>query len=66
VSVDVGLVQTNIVRIELADPATLIAHLLTAGVLAVPGSATSVRLVTHADVDDDDVTRAVAAMRAAP
>jgi threonine aldolase len=65
-SVDVALVQTNIVRIEVADPAALIAHLLTAGVLAVPGSATSVRLVTHADVDDDDVTRTVAAMRAAP
>jgi threonine aldolase len=65
-SVDVALVQTNIVRIEVADPAGLIGHLQAAGVLAVPGSATSVRLVTHADVDDDDVARAIAALRSAP
>ena len=32
----------------------------------MPGSSTTVRLVTHADVDDDDVTRAVAALEAAP
>jgi threonine aldolase len=65
-SVDVALVQTNIVRIENPDPATLLGHLATEGVLALPGSATSVRLVTHADVDDDDVTRAVAALASAP
>ena len=61
-----ALVQTNIVRIETPDPATLLGHLATEGVLALPGSATSVRLVTHADVDDDDVTRAVAALASAP
>jgi threonine aldolase len=65
-SVDVALVQTNIVRIEAADPAALLRHLAGAGVLAVPGSATSVRLVTHADVDDDDIERAVAALGSAP
>jgi threonine aldolase len=62
----VALVQTNIVRIEAADPAALLRHLAGAGVLAVPGSATSVRLVTHADVDDDDIERAVAALGSAP
>jgi threonine aldolase len=35
-------------------------------VLAVPGSATAVRLVTHADVDDADLERAVAALASGP
>jgi threonine aldolase len=65
-SVDVGLVQTNIVRIETADPRALLGHLHALGVLAVPASATTVRLVTHADVDDDDIGRAVEALRSAP
>jgi threonine aldolase len=65
-SVDLALVQTNIVRIETTDPAALLAHLDAAGILAVPASSTSVRLVTHADVEDDDVARAVAAMESAP
>ena len=65
-SVDVTLVQTNIVRIQVPDPAALEAHLLSADVLVVSGSATTVRLVTHADVDDADVERAVAAFGSAP
>jgi threonine aldolase len=65
-SVDVALVQTNIVRIRHDDPRALIHHLAERDVLAVPGSADTVRLVTHADVDDGDVDRAVAAMEAAP
>jgi threonine aldolase len=65
-SVDVALVQTNIVRIETSDRTALLQHLAAAGVLAVPSSATTVRLVTHADVDDDDVARTVAALGSAP
>jgi threonine aldolase len=65
-SVDVALVQTNIVRIETADPRALLGHLHALGVLAVPASATTVRLVTHVDVDDDDIGRAVEALRSAP
>ena len=65
-SVDVGLVQTNIVRIEVPDPSAVLAHLAGEGVLAVSGDARVVRLVTHADVDDDDVARAAAALRSAP
>ncbi len=65
-SVDVALVQTNIVRVEVPEPRALLQHLADAGVLALPGSATSVRLVTHADVDDDDLARATAALEAAP
>ena len=59
-------VHTNILRIEHADPGALLVHLAAAGVLAVPASATTVRLVTHADVDDEDVERVVAALEAAP
>jgi threonine aldolase len=65
-SVDIALVQTNIVRIVVADPAAVLAHLSRQDVLAVPGSADSIRLVTHADVDDADVDRAVAALESAP
>lgn len=65
-SVDVALVQTNIVILEVPDPRGLLRHLADAGVLAVPGSATTVRLVTHADLDDADIERAAAALEAAP
>jgi threonine aldolase len=65
-AVDPADVHTNIVRIAHPDPAALLAHLGEAGILAVPGGATQVRLVTHADVDDADVERAVQALAAAP
>lgn len=65
-SLEVALVQTNIVRIDGVDPPPVLAHLASQGVLAVPGSARTVRLVTHADVDDADVARAVAAIGSAP
>lgn len=64
--IDVALVQTNIVLIATPDPTALLRHLSAVGVLAVPGSSTSVRLVTHADIDDDDVARTVAALGSAP
>jgi threonine aldolase len=62
----VALVQTNIVRITVGDPRPVLAHLAEQGVLAVPGSADTVRLVTHADIDDADLDRAVAALESAP
>jgi threonine aldolase len=64
--VDVGLVHTNIVRIVVGDPAAVLAHLAAEGVLAVPGSSDTVRLVTHADIDDADVDRAIAAIDSTP
>jgi len=65
-SVDPALVETNIVRVELPDPAAALRHLAAASVLAVPGSATSIRFVTHADVDDADIDRALDAIASAP
>jgi threonine aldolase len=65
-SVDPGRVATNIVRFEHPDPAAVLTHLGREGVLAAPGSATTVRLVTHADVDDTDVERAVDAIASVP
>jgi threonine aldolase len=65
-SVDPALVQTNIVRVEVPSVDRVLAHLAERGVLAVPGSATTVRFVTHCDIDDDDVERAVAAIADAP
>ncbi|MFL6204524.1 MAG: threonine aldolase family protein [Acidimicrobiales bacterium] len=64
--VDVALIHTNIVRVVVGDPAPVLAHLEQHGVLALPGSTDTIRLVTHADVDDADVDRAVAALESAP
>jgi threonine aldolase len=65
-SLEPAEVQTNIVRFAPPEPEEVLRHLADRGVLAVPGSATSVRLVTHADVDDADVDRAVVAITEAP
>jgi threonine aldolase len=65
-SVDPATVETNIVRFEHPRPLDVVGHLAEHDVLAVPGSSTVVRLVTHADVDDADVDRAIAAIEAAP
>lgn len=65
-SVDPAMVETNIVRVEVGNPGPVLRHLLLAGVLALPANATSIRLVTHSDIDDRDVDRAVAAMARAP
>ncbi len=65
-SIDPGTVETNIVRFAPPDPLAVLRHLASEGILAVPGSAIEVRLVTHADVDDADVERACSALAGAP
>ena len=65
-SVDPATVDTNIVRITHPEPGALLRHLAAAGVLAVPASATMVRLVTHADLDDTDIHRVTDALASAP
>jgi len=59
-------VETNIVLFRHADPATLLAALADEGVWAVTLGPGIVRFVTHCDVDDAGIHRAVAAIRRAP
>ena len=64
--VDLAEVETNIVRFAPPDPGAAIEHLLDRGILALSGSASVVRLVTHADLDDVDIDRALTAIAEAP
>lgn len=59
-------VRTNIVAFSHPDPYLLLKHLQSHGVLAGTVAPGVVRLVTHHDVDDEGVGRAVAALRTAP
>lgn len=59
-------VRTNIVTFSHPDPHLLVKHLEANGVLAGTIAPGVVRLVTHHDVDDEGIGRAVAALRAAP
>lgn len=62
-SVDPASVRTNIVLARVGDAVAECASLRRAGVLAMAFGPTTLRLVTHADVDDAAITRAVAAIR---
>lgn len=63
---DPSSVRTNVVAFTHPEPAALLAHLGDRGVLASLLAPGLVRFVTHLDVDDAGVERAVAAVRAAP
>jgi len=64
---DPALVRTNCVVFRHDDPARLLAHLADeGGVLAGSIAPGVVRLMTHLDVDDDDVDRARKALASAP
>ncbi len=63
---DPGGVLTNVVTFRHARPAALLDHLGARGVLAGTIAPATVRLVTHNDVDDAGVGRAVAALLASP
>jgi threonine aldolase len=64
-SVDVAGVETNIVVFEVADAPALVAALREQGVRMGALGPTTVRAVTHLDVDRAGVDQAVAAVRAA-
>jgi threonine aldolase len=58
--------ETNIVVFRHPDPTRLLAHLADHDVLAGTIAPSVVRLVTHLDVDDAGLDRAIAAIRTAP
>ena len=64
--VDPAQSVTNMVIFGHADPARLLDHLRSEGVLAGTIAPGVVRFVTHHDVDDDGVERACKALAAAP
>jgi threonine aldolase len=63
---DPALVRTNIVTFFHPEPDKLIDHLARDGILAGTIAPNTVRLVTHHDVDDDGLGRAVASIAGAP
>lgn len=67
VSIDLDSVQTNIVVLDISESgrtvADLLAKLKEKGVLAVQFGATTIRCVTHLDVDNDDIKKAIAAFK---
>lgn len=65
-SVDPANVRTNIVCVRHDDPASVSAHLAGHGVRIGTVAPRTMRLVTHHDVDDAGIDRAVAAIAACP
>src|SRR5262249_11872360 len=65
-SIDLERLQTNIVVWSHPQAERVIDHLRTEGVLAGTIAPGCLRLVTHNDVDDDGVERAVKALASAP
>jgi threonine aldolase len=65
VALDPASVTTNIVAFEVADAPALVAALEAAGVRMGALGPTTVRAVTHLDVDADGAAQAVAAVRSA-
>ena len=63
---DPTAVHTNIVTFRHPEPGVVLAHLRDHGVLAQTIAADTVRLVTHRDVDDAGLARAVAALAEVP
>jgi threonine aldolase len=63
---DPASVRTNIVTFTHVDPDALLAHLRSRGVLAGTIAPHTVRLVTHHDVYDDGLARALGALTSAP
>jgi threonine aldolase len=64
VDVDLATVQTNMVYLGVPDARAFVTWLERAGVRANAMGARAVRLVTHVDLDDDDIAFAAAAVRA--
>lgn len=65
IDLDPATVETNIVIASVADPAGLAARLAQEGVLVGPAGPGRLRAVTHLDVDDVGIERALTAFQAA-
>jgi threonine aldolase len=65
-SVDPALVETNIVLVAVPHVGAVLRHLADRGVAALASRAGTIRMVTHADLDDADVDRAVTAIADGP
>lgn len=65
-ALDPAAVTTNIVNFTHANTDELLAHLSVNGVVAGTIAPRVARFVTHCNIDDDDVARAIAAIRSAP
>jgi threonine aldolase len=63
---DPGSVRTNIVTFAHADTDSLLDHLASRGVLAHAVAPRVMRFVTHHDVDDQGIARAIDALASAP
>jgi threonine aldolase len=61
VTIDLDAVDTNIVVLSVADAPAFVARLQEAGVVMGALDATTVRAVTHLDVDAEGIERALAA-----
>ena len=61
VTLDADAVETNIVAFDVPDAPAFLSALEAEGVAMTPLGPTTVRAVTHLDVDADDIARAVAA-----
>jgi threonine aldolase len=62
-SADPASVDTNIVLFAASDPAALVAACRAEGLLLAPFGPGRVRAVTHRDVDDEGIARALAVLR---
>ena len=65
-ALDPATVDTNLVIFGHEDPGAVVAHLAAEGVRCAVLGPHSVRLVTHADVDDEGIDRACRALASAP
>jgi threonine aldolase len=63
VRLDIASVETNIVIFDVSDAPSFVGRLREHGVLAAGVSRTTVRLVTHLDVDDSAIVQAIEALR---
>jgi threonine aldolase len=63
---DPAAVATNVVTWPHPDPAAVLGHLRDEGVLAGSIAPGVLRMVTHHDVDDDAVERAIKAVASSP